>query len=145
MSDPAYPIQLGIASALLAAPAVTALVGQAIYDPASAAGKAYPFVEIGEDQIVPNADAITDLAWVTIHIWADGPTGRFLAKQIAGAIRDVLAPRPPATSALTVAGYSVISGLLHSARYLNDTDDTDPSVIIAHGNLSLRFQLAPTA
>ena len=145
MIDPGYDLQVAIAAALLADSAVTGLLGQAILDPLSAVGAAYPLAEIGEDQVIPGTSALIDEVWSTVHVWQSGSSGRLFVKQAADAIRAVLAPRPPSVPALVLEGFSVVSAVLHTGRYLTDGDPTDPGGAVAHANLQFRFQLAPTA
>jgi hypothetical protein len=143
--DPSYNLQLAIAAALLGDAGVNALMGAAIYDPLSAVGKPYPFVEIGEDQVLQGVSGLTDEVWSTVHVWADGPGARLLAKRTGDAIRNVLGPRPPGTPPLTLSGFAVTSGILHSGRYMTDNDPTDPGDSVAHANLQFRFQIVPHA
>lgn len=144
MSDPAYSFQVAVAAALLGDAGVTALVGQSVYDPLSAVGKAYPLVEIGEDQVVPGDDGMTNAVWSTVHVWCSSAAGRLQAKQIGDAIRTVLAP-VLAIPTLSLDGHRVISGVSHSAKYMTDTDETDPNGSVAHGVLEFRFETVPTS
>ena len=133
-------MQVAIAAALLADGGVTALVGQAVLSPLNAAGQPYPFIELGNDQIVQADDGMCNEVWAQIDIWAEA---RLQTKQIAAAVRAVLAPDLPVPPALAVAGHRVLSGVLHDARYLIDGDPTEPDQRVSHGVLQFRFQTVP--
>jgi hypothetical protein len=143
VADPAYPMQLAISAALLADAATVALIGQAVYDPLSAAGAPYDYIEIGDDEVVPCDDGMCDEVWTAVDILCAGPAGRLKAKQVAAAVRAVLAPTL-STPNLGVTGVRVISGVLHSAKYPTEDDPTQAVGAIAHGQLQFRFQTVPT-
>jgi len=138
-ADPSYDIQVAMAAALLADSAVTALVGQNVVDPLAAPNTSYPLIEIGDDQVIGTADqsAAGSEVYSTIHVWANGPWGRLVAKQIVDQVRRVL------SEPLTLANHQMNSALFHSARFFVDTDPTDQGQI-AHGVVVFQFRTLPT-
>lgn len=138
MADPTYALQVAIAAALLADSGVTALVGTAVVDPLSAPNAAYPFVEIGDDEVIDETNTYSSLVEVhsTIHVWADGPSGRLLAKQISNEIGRVLA------SPITLDGHLMVSAKPHTARHMLDGDMTNQGQI-AHSILVFQFRTVP--
>ena len=140
MSDPAYALQVGMAATLLADTATTALVGTSIFDPLSAINSSYPFIEIGDDQILEDTTQFTDGSEIfsTVHIYANGPSGRLKAKQIANAVRIVL------QQPFALTGHVMNSAIFHSARHMIDGDMSDQGQI-AHSVLVFQYRTAPTS
>jgi hypothetical protein len=153
MSDPSYAMQVAIAAALLADTAVTGLVGARILDELSAVNAPYPRIEIGDSRNLPATNGCNDPVeqWETLEVWASGPGGRLKAKLISVAALAVIGPRrdqygtllPPV---LNVAGYSLVSALIHEAKHSTDVDMTSPdgSGLVARSTLTVVYQLIPT-
>lgn len=140
MIDPAYALQVAIAAALLADSTVTSLVGTNVFDPLSAVNSSYPFIEVGDDQVLEDTTQFIDGSEIfsTIHIWANGPGGRLAAKQIASAVRNVL------QQPLSMTGHCMSSAIFHSARHMIDHDMSDQGQI-AHSVLVFQYRTAPTS
>jgi hypothetical protein len=140
MSDPAGAIQDGMAVALLADSAVTGYVGQAVLDELSAGNGPYPYVGIGDDQVIGEANGCSDgsLVYSTVHVYASGPNGRRLCKQIANAVRRVL------SAPFAIDGHRMINALFQSARHMTDADDTAGG-LVAHSVLVFQYRTLPTA
>lgn len=141
LTDPAYPFQVALAAAILADAAITSLVDGRVFDAGDAQGAAYPLIEIGEDQVIPadhTAGAASQVV-STIHVWADGPAGRLAAKQICGALRDLLTN----PAALAIAGHVVVSVVAEQARHLWEGEPTDPGGRVAHSIPTFRFNTRP--
>ena len=85
-------------------------------------------------------DAMCNEVWAQIDVWA---AARLQAKQIANAVRAVLAPDLFAPPTLLLDGHRVLSGLLHSAHYSTEVDPTQADRRVCHGILQFRFQTVP--
>ena len=146
-SSPAYDIQVALSAALLGEATITAMVGQNVFDDIAAPNSPYPRICIGDEQILGRANGFTAPSEVyeTLHVWANGPTGRQLAKRIGGALRDFLAPQPASGTPqpLTIDGHTVTSVLLHDERYMTQTDPDDPNALVGHGVLTFYYRTVP--
>jgi hypothetical protein len=140
MSDPAYALQIGMAAALLADPTVTSLVGTAVYDSLSAVNVPYPFIEIGDDQVLSEGDTMFDSSEVysNVHIWSNGPNGRLVGKLIAQAVRNVL------QNPFALTGHVIASASLHNSRFMIDGDPTDQGQV-SHVVMTFQYHTTPTA
>lgn len=127
MSDPSLALQGAIHTALSGA-----LMPVPVYDrpPETAA---YPFVRIGEDQVIDDGNTCADAweAFVTVHVWSQ-EVGMPRAKTIAGQVRDALA------AVLDVPGFTAIVGEHRDTRYLNDPDG-----LTTHAVLTFRYLIDP--
>lgn len=136
MKDPSLPVQAAIFAAL-----TTALgAGVGVYDhvPRDPAGKvtaAFPYVHIGEDQAVSDADQCHDPStlFATIHVWSRA-VGKVEAKTLMAACLLALDVK------LTVAGFEVIGHLVEDVRHLDGGDG-----VSSHSVATLRYRLGPTA
>jgi len=139
MSDPTYALQIAMAAALLGDGVVSGFVGASVYDSVSAINQPYPMIEIGEDQVMPKLLTEGDLIEVfsTVHVYADGHSGRLMAKQIAEAVTRVL------EMPLSLTGYSMASSVLHQTQHLTQADTTDQGQI-AHSVLIFHFNIYAT-
>ena len=137
--SPDFELQRAMSSALLGNAAVTALVGGAVLDELSAFGQPYPYIQIGHDQIIGHDGAPTDWSEIysTVHIYADGPRGRELAKQIAGAVRDVL------SDPLTLPSHVMPSAEFKSSLHMTSDDPTNPGAVVAHSVLVFHYHTQP--
>lgn len=143
MIDPSFELQVAIVTALKAASPVTALVNQRVYDsvPAEAdriqaTGDAWPYVSLGQPQILPErADCIdsADVAY-DVHGWCKGPQSvavKHLGKAIAGALDG---------AELVLDGHHTVDCLVEQIQYLDDPDGLTKHVVV-----SFRVQTDPTA
>lgn len=138
MSDPSYAMQQAIAAALKASsPLATAMGGTArIYDKVPEAPD-YPFVRIGEDQSLDDANGCDD-GWeffTTVHIFAREIVGlgaRPLAKRVGAALVTALKGVSSAT------GFVIIEVNLEQTRYFVEEDG-----VTAHGVVVVRYLIDP--
>jgi hypothetical protein len=137
-ADPAYAMQFAIVTALKASAGLaTAMGGSArIFDPIPQ-NPTYPFVRVGEDQTLDDANGC-DAAWemfATLHVFArpiDGLGARMVAKRVGSAIV------PALSGALSPAGFVVTEQEFESSRYFMEADG-----VTAHGVLVFRFLIDP--
>ncbi|RZJ44957.1 MAG: DUF3168 domain-containing protein [Brevundimonas sp.] len=141
MSDPANALQDAIEATLRASPALKTAMGQQkvrLYTMSAPNGAPFPYVVIGEDQIIDDSTECADSSEVvtTVHLWArlddDVSASRKQAKAMAGVIRSAL------KGAMTVTGFDLVSQEFEDARHL-----TDPDGLTAHAVVSHRFLLDP--
>lgn len=120
--DPSLELQIALIARLRAFPALATLVGGRIYD-APPPSAAYPYVTLGEDQILPDAGTDYDGADVTLtlHVWSKA-TGFPETKRIAAAIRAALAAELPLTA------LRLVDLVYEGARYLREPDG-----LVSHG------------
>lgn len=117
LTDPSGDIQAAIASLLLADADVRAIVSDRVYDKIPNVPE-FPYIRIGEAQMLPELGEFTDAAetHITIHAWtrfkAFGSDKR-LGKIIIRLLHD---------GELAISDGNVQSMLLESARYLRDPD-----------------------
>ncbi len=139
MSDPAYALQVGQAAALLGDDAVATFVGANVFDELSAQDSVYDRVGIGDDQVI--ADNITcgnpSEVYSTVHLWCAGADARLKAKRLGEAVRAVLS-RP-----FALTGHTLVTAVFHDARYLPETDPTQPDGQVCHGVLTFRYRTNP--
>jgi hypothetical protein len=141
MSDPSVAIQNAIEAALRASvPVKTEFGGTTrLYTLSAPVGATFPYILIGEDQIIGDdieCGAASEVA-VTIHVFAREATpaaSRLKAKTIAGAARTAL------TAKLTLTGHVMIDWTFETTRHL-----TDPDGLTAHSVLSLSYYTTPSA
>lgn len=136
MKDPSLPLQAAVYALL-----ETALAPTKVYDkvPRDAAGKisaAFPYVQIGEDQVLSEADQCHDASSVfaTVHVWSRA-VGKVEAKTIMAQVCEALDVKP------TITGFEAIShevdvGPLH----LSEADG-----LTSHSVVTFRYRVAPTA
>ncbi len=136
MSDPSLPLQAALIATLLADADVKALVGKRIYDEVpddkkrtADTGKAFPYVSLGDTQVLPDkADCIDGTeVFVQIDAWSTAP-GYPEVKRIGAAIVDALDDQE-----LTVEGYTAVVVQIQNIHYLRDPDG-----ITRHAALSFR-------
>lgn len=142
MNDPSGELQIAIVAALKAAPAVAGLVGVGIYDavPDEAArktyaGKAWPYVSLGQPQVLPDkADCIdgADVAY-TVHGWCEGPKS-VEVKNLGGAIAAALDGVE-----FALPSHRTVNCKIEEIRYL---DDPDP--LTKHVAVTFRVLTDPT-
>lgn len=137
MKDPSLPLQAAIYAALRAALADE--IG--VYDrvPLDKAGKvtaAFPYVHIGEDQIVSDKDQCLDpsTAYATVHVWSRA-VGKVEAKTIMAAVCLALDVK------LDVAGFGVIASRVDDGpRHLDGGDG-----LSSHSVATFRYRMGPVA
>lgn len=141
MSDPALAIQNAMETALRASAALKSAMGLAtvrLYTASAPAGAPFPYLVIGEDQIIDDSTECAESSEVitTVHVWTrvDGnvSASRTQAKSIAGAIRPII------KSLSGVTGFVVVLSEFESTRHL-----TDPDGLTCHAIVEHRFLLDP--
>lgn len=134
MSEPSLEMQKRIVAALKADTELTALVSQRVYDRVPE-NPAFPYLTItGDEQVLDDGNTCGD-AWevfFSVHAWSKA-VGMPEVKQIAGAVRDVLA------GGLVLTGFVVVEGLHQDTRYLKD-----PSPLVQHAVVTFRYLVDPT-
>jgi hypothetical protein len=141
VSDPALALQTAVEAALRGSDALKAAMGLSIvrlYPLAPPDNAPFPYVTIGEDQIVDDeTDCMASSeAYTTVHCWAritdDVSGSRAQAKAMAGAVRAAL------NTALTLTGFVVVDHRFQDARH-----QTDPDRRTAHAVVTHRFLIDP--
>ncbi len=125
MSDPSLALQKALVAALKADAPLTAIVAGRIWDQPPAA-PAYPYVTLGEDQVLPDRGDCYEGSDVTLtlHAWSNA-TGFPEVKRIVAAIRAVLGP-----DLILEAGTHLVDLTFDEARYLRDPDGTTSHAVL---------------
>lgn len=128
MSDPSYALQVALVAALKAAGALPDVVGGRVYD-AVPAGAAFPYVTLGQCQVLPDKAGCIDGVEVSLQVdaWSRA-VGFGEVKTIGAAIVAALDDQ-----ALAVDGFNVTVFELESAQYLRDPDG-----LTRHGAITFR-------
>lgn len=140
MADPALALQTAVELALRASAALAAAMGGTVrlYPLAPPDNAPFPYVVIGEDQILDDETAClaSSEAYTTVHCWARDvdavSASRAQAKAMAGAVRAAL------NTALTLEGFSVVDHRFEEARHLTDPDRRTAHAVVTH-----RFLIDP--
>jgi hypothetical protein len=89
-----------------------------------------PFIRIGDDQVMEDTDptcAASSEIFAVVHVWTKpDPPDVQLGRQMAGVIRDTLAP------SLTIAGFDCELADFIDARHLTDPDGSSHAVLTFH-------------
>lgn len=141
MSEPSLELQGAIRNKLLAASAVTVLVGERIYDSVPRDGQgnvtaAFPYVTLGEDQVLASLADCYDGADValTLHAWSRKP-GYPEAKKLGNAIAEALHEAD-----LNLSENRLLFLEFEGAQYLRDPDGKT-----SHGVITFRASTEPVA
>jgi hypothetical protein len=131
---PVQPLQVAVAAALLAAPEVAAIVGEAVYAPHQDFDDVYPRVTLDAPQRLPSAERSPEGSelFVTIHAWAQGPEASLTCGDLADAVCEVL------DGYLPVPGFATTGCGFQSAAVVGD-----PNPAIEHIVSVYRFVLRP--
>jgi hypothetical protein len=133
MKDPSLPLQKAIVAALK--DALGAGVGVHDRVPADRAGQVamaqFPFVHIGEDQVLSNADQCHDAstAYCTVHGWSRA-VGKAEVKGIMATVCQAL------DAPLDVEGFGVIGHMMTDLRHMTDADG-----LTSHSVATFRYRL----
>lgn len=138
MKDPSLPLQKAVFDALTQA---FAGQGVGVYDrvPLDAAGRMigpFPFVQIGEDHILSEADQCHDAAsaFATVHVWSRA-VGKVEAKRTMATVCLAL------DAILAVDGFQAITHqVVDGPRHMTDLDG-----LTSHSVVTFRYRLGPTA
>jgi hypothetical protein len=133
MNDPSLAVQKGVFDALTAALGDTAKVYDRVPLKAGAVAAEFPYVHIGEDQVVPDTDQCHDAfsVFVTIHVWSRA-VGKVEAKGIMAACLSALALNLP------LAGFQAITWDVTNIHHMTDTDG-----LTSHSVATIRYRLGP--
>lgn len=132
MSDPSLELQATIVAALKAPGVLPGVVGGRVYD-AVPAGAAFPYVTLGDCQVLPDKSSCIDGAEVypQIDIWSRAvgyPEVKTITKAVLAALDDQL---------INVSGFNVVVFEIESVNYLRDPDGlTRHAAIRFHGILT---------
>lgn len=137
MRDPSLPLQKAVHDALVAALGA----GVGVYDdvPLDEQGRVkakFPYVRIGEDQILSDADQCHDpsTAYCTIHVWSRLP-GKVEAKTIMAQACLALDVK------LIVEGFEIIGHRVDTGPHHLDGGDGKS----AHSVATFRYRMGPVA
>jgi hypothetical protein len=135
--DPSLPLQKAVHDALTAAAGDDFGVYDRVpVDPAGKISARFPFVHIGEDHVLSEADQCHDAAsaFATVHVLSRA-VGKVEAKAIMARVLlalDVI---------LVVEGFQVITHqVADGPRHM-----TDPDGLTSHSVATVRYRMAPTA
>lgn len=134
MNDPSLALQKGVYAALEATLGADAGVHDRVpLDPSGKVTAKFPYVNIGEDQIVPDTDQCHDAfsAFVTIHVWSRA-VGKVEAKSITARCVAALALNLPLT------GFQVITWKVSDIRHMTDRDG-----LTSHSVATIHYRLGP--
>lgn len=132
MSDPSLELQAAIVTALKAPGVLPGIVGGRVYD-AAPAGAAFPYITLGDCQVLPDKSNCIDGAEVypQIDVWSRAvgyPEAKTITKAVLAALDD---------QELVVSGFNVVVFELQSVNYLRDPDGmTRHAAITFHGILT---------
>lgn len=141
MSDPAEALQDAVEAALRASDDLKTIMGLQIvrlYSMSAPNGAPYPYLIIGEDQVLDDSTECLESSevYTTVHAWAriddDVSAGRRQAKAMAKAIRPIL------KALADFPGFTVTDAEFESARHLSAPDG-----LTAHSVITHRFLLDP--
>ncbi|MDX0973537.1 DUF3168 domain-containing protein [Sinorhizobium medicae] len=124
MSSPSYELQVAIVSRLKATAAVTALIGQRVYDsvPPDAA---FPYVTVGEgDETSDDVDCVTgfEIA-LDVDVWSRA-VGFPEAKQISDTVRRALLDPE-----MTLPANALVYFRHRQTRFIRDPDGSSHAVL----------------
>ena len=134
MSDPALAVQDAIEAALRGSSALAAAMGGRVrlYPLAQVGDDLFPYLTIGEDQIVADETECSagSEVYTTVHVWArledDVQGSRAQAKRIAGAVRSAI------NRDLNVIGFDLIDCRFDDTRHLTDSDMRTAHSVVTH-------------
>jgi hypothetical protein len=136
MMDPSLPLQQGVYNVLRSG--LKASIG--VYDEVPAKNgqiaASFPYVQIGEDQVVSEADQCHDASAVfaTVHVWSR-QRGKVEAKTIMAQVIQLL------DQPIAVTGFQVISAAVDDGpRHFTDADG-----LTKHSVVTIRYRMGPTA
>jgi hypothetical protein len=122
-ADPSLPLQKAVNAKLVGAAAVTALVGDRIYDRVPAK-PTFPFIHLGDDQIIGDDEwGENSDCYVNVHVYSRG-VGKVEVKTIAAAVRAALDTR------LIVSGFLCGEYQYEETKYITQADGLTEHAII---------------
>lgn len=138
MSEPSFEMQKAVYAALSGSSALLALLGgqTRIYDKV-VANPVYPFLRIGDDQSIDDANSCGD-AWevvTTIHVFSRAAAPRTEVKQIGNQVVAALLPNGPSPT-----GFICTEAQFRDFRTFFEADQAT-----AHGVMTFRFLVDPAS
>lgn len=135
MSDASLVLQGAVVTLLKNAAAVAALVGARVYDTVPA-NPTFPYITVGDDQVLPDLAEQYDGADVimTINGWSHA-VGYPEIKQIGAAINAAMTD-----AVLTLTGFRLVEIIPEQIQYLRDPDG-----LTRHGVFVFRARTEPSA
>jgi len=137
LTDPGFELQVAIVNALKADDGVAALVSGRVFDsvprgPDGSPTVPFPYVSIGDVQLLPDLGEQTDAAEtvITLHAWSRAPGStevRKIARAVTASLHDV---------ALTLGNGSLQSLLLQSTHVLRDPDGLTSHSVLSFSALT---------
>jgi hypothetical protein len=133
MIDPSLPLQKAQRDALAAEFGAAPKVFDDVPVTAGQVGAAFPFVQLGEVQVVSDADQCHDpsTAYTTVHVWSRA-VGKVEAKGLMARVCRVL------DAPLAVDGFAVVGHLVTDLRHMTDADG-----LTKHSVATFRYRLGP--
>lgn len=132
MSDPSLALQGAIVARLKGSPPLVALIADRVFDEVKA-GAAFPYLTIGDCQVIGDDDECSETSEVTfqIHAWSRSPadTGYPKIKSILSAVRTAM--RAP----LTLDGFDLLSQEFTQTQFLREPDGG----LTRHAVIEFRF------
>lgn len=141
MSDPAEDLQVAIEATLRESEDLRAAMGLSVvrlYTMSAPNDAPYPYIIIGEDQIIDDATECADSseAYTTIHVWTRNDGDVAASRRQAKAIARVLRP--------ALKGLADFSNFVVTlAEFKSAFHQTDPDGLTAHSVVKHRFLLDP--
>lgn len=141
MSDPSLALQDAVEQALRTDASLLAAMETAkvrLYVMSAPVGAPYPYVVIGEDQVLDDATECAESSeiYTTVHVWSrvdeSVSASRRQAKAMAAAVRRAL------KFIAAVPGFDLVLAEFETTRHLTDADG-----LTAHSVISHRFLLDP--
>jgi|SRR6185503_11429246 len=125
MSDPSYPIQVAIVSALKADAGVAAIISNRVYDTVPEKPQ-FPYVTLGDMQVLPDKADCIDGSELSIQIdgWSRAvgyPEVKRLGSAVVAALDDAEIP---------INGHVAVVFELQSVNYVRDPDGVTRHAII---------------
>lgn len=134
MSDSSYEVQEAIVAAVKADATLTSLIAGRIYDRVPPAAS-FPYISIGEDQVLPDLAQCYDGADVvsTLHAWSRA-IGYGEVKRVAAALEKALT-----AATFTLTGFRLVDKFFESTRYMRDPDG-----LTSHAVVTFRARTEPS-
>ena len=131
MADPAAAFAAAQDAALRASPELAALFPGGVVRVYSVVPQnaPLPFIRVGDDQVIEDSDDCVSASelFAAVHVWTKpDPPSVQLGRQIAGIIRETLAPIFP------IPGFDTVVARFVDARHLTDPDGSSHAVLMFH-------------
>lgn len=132
--EPGEALQKAVYAALRASSAVTDLVETRVWDQVEGQKAAFPYITIGDDDIIDDSNSCFDAfeVFVTVHVWSRD-VGKVTAKRVGRAVRAAL------NVELLLTEFVCTVWEHQSSRYFKDGDG-----LTTHGVLTFRYLLDPS-